>query len=254
MKTVVILTMPRSGSSLLAAILHRLGVWMGKEEDLNVGKHLNKYGCYENQSLIALNENLFFQSKRLVDHSRRLIDDDGLFESVVKRNKEKIRDVIRGNERDLWGFKNPTIIYTLPHFCHLLRNPHYIRLYRDPGSAAHSFLRTARPENWWPEIKHEFSYFTFRERIIIAFRFLKLLLKKGNLFRNYGLQKKIAEDGYKRIDRFLKDKRYISIHLDELLHDSEKVIQEIINFLEISPSPEQIRSALNFIRPDLVSN
>ncbi len=34
MKTVVILTIPRSGSSLLAGILHRLGVWMGEEEDL----------------------------------------------------------------------------------------------------------------------------------------------------------------------------------------------------------------------------
>ena len=72
MKTVVILTMPRSGSSLLAGILHRLGVWMGEEEDLNVGKHLNKYGCYENQSFIALNENILFQARRLVDHSRRL--------------------------------------------------------------------------------------------------------------------------------------------------------------------------------------
>jgi len=254
MKTVVILTMPRSGSSLLAAVLHRLGVWMGKEEDLKVGKHLNKYGCYENQSLIALNENLFFQSKRLVDHSRRLIDDDGLVKSVVKRSEEKIRNVFMENERDLWGFKNPTIIYTLPHFYHLLTNPHYIRLYRDPGSTAHSFLRTARPENWWPEIQHEFSYFTFRERIIIAFRFLKLLLKKGNLFKNYGFQKKIAEDGYRRIDRFIKDKRHISIHLDELLYDSEKVIQEIISFLEISPPPEQIQEALNFIRPDLISD
>lgn len=128
MKTVVILTMPRSGSSLLAGILHRLGVWMGEEEDLNVGRHLNKYGCYENQSFIALNENILFQAKRLVDHSRRLNDDDGLVESAVKSYEGKIKNLIRNNERELWGFKNPTIIYTLSYFHQHLNNPYYIRI------------------------------------------------------------------------------------------------------------------------------
>lgn len=254
MKTVVILTMPRSGSSLLAGILHRLGVWMGKEEDLNVGRHLNKYGCYENQSFIALSENIFFQAKRLVDHSRRLNDDDKLVEFVVKSYERKIKNIIWNNERELWGFKNPTIIYTLPYFHQHLTNPYYIRLNRDSDSIAHSFLKTARPQNWWPELKHEFSYFTVRARVVITFRFLKLLITKGNLFRSRAFQKKVAEDGYKRIDRFIRDKKCMIVNLEDLLYNSKKIIQEIIAFLEISPTPEQIQDALGFIYQDLISS
>jgi hypothetical protein len=253
-KTVVILAMPRSGSSLLAGILHRLGVWMGEDEDIKVGKHLNRYGCYENQSFIALNENILFQAKRVVDHSRRLSDDYGLVESVVKSYEGKIKNLIRNDERELWGFKNPTIIYTLPYFHQHLTNPYFICLYRDADIIAHSFLMTARPQNWWPEIQHEFSYFTVLGRIEIIFRFLKLLIRKGNLFKSLSFQKKIAEDGYKRINRFIRDKRHITFKLEDLLNDSKKIIQEIITFLEISPTPGQIKDALSFIDQDLISS
>lgn len=253
-KTVVVLGMPRSGSSLLAGILHRLGVWMGEDEDLNVGKHLNKYGCYENQSFIALNENILFQAKRVPDHSRRLSDNDGLIESVVKSYEGKIKNLIRNNERELWGFKNPTIIYTLPYFCKHLTNPYYICLSRDTDSIARSFLMTAKPENWWPEIQHEFSYFMVRARLKIIFRFLRLLITKGYLFRSLGFQKKVAEDGYKRIEKFIGDKRNITINLEDLMVNSKEIIQEIITFLEISPTPEQIQDALNFVDQDLISS
>jgi hypothetical protein len=253
-KTVVILAMPRSGSSLLAGILHHLGIWMGEEEDLKVGKHLNKYGCYENQSFISFNENILFKAKRLVDHSLRLNDDDELVKSAVISYEEKIKDIIRNNERELWGFKNPTIIYVLPYFHQHLNNPYYISLYRDVDSIAHSFLKTARPKNWWPEIQHEFSYFTVRDRIKIIFHFLRLLITKGNLFKSFAFQKKIAEDGYDRIDRFIRDKRHMTIELEDFLNDSKKIIQEIITFLEISPTPEQIQDALDFVDQDLISS
>jgi len=253
-KTVVILAMPRSGSSLLAGILHRLGVWMGEDEDIKVGKHLNRYGCYENQSFIALNENILFQAKRVPDHSRRLSDNDGLIESVVKSYEEKIKNLIRNNERELWGFKNPTIIYTLPYFYQHLTNPYYICLYRDTDSIARSFLMTAKPKNWWPEIQHEFSYFAIRARLKIIFRFLKILITKGNLFRSHAFQKEIAEDGYKRIEKFIGDKRNITINLEDLMINSEEIIQEIITFLEISPTPKQIQDALDFIDQGLISS
>ena len=42
MKTVIILTQPRSGSSLLAGILHHLGVYMGEEEELKRDRYLLK--------------------------------------------------------------------------------------------------------------------------------------------------------------------------------------------------------------------
>ena len=254
MKTVVVVAMPRSGSSLLAGILHSLGVWMGKDEDLQVGKHLNRCGCYENQDFIAFNENMLFQAKKMPDHSRRLIDDHEMMESLVKKNEQKIKNAIRKNERELWGFKNPTIIYTLPFFHQHLPNPYYIRLDRNSDSIARSTLSTAKPRNWLPETRHEFSYFTLGQRIKIIFRFLSVYLKKGNIFRNYELQKRIAEDGYKRIQRFLEDKRHLTIALEDLIHQSQITVEKIIAFLEIPASHEQIQDAVSFIHKDLISS
>lgn len=254
MKTVVVVAMPRSGSSLLAGILHRLGVWMGKEEDLRVGKHLNKYGCYENQDFIALNENILYQAKKMPDHSQRLNEDDEFMESVVKKFEPEIKNTIRRNERALWGFKNPTIIYTLPYFHQHLTNPYFIRLNRNPDRIARSFLRTARARNWFPEIRHEFSYFTLGVRIKIILRFIKVYLKRGNLFRRHDFLKKIAEDGDKRIHRFLKDKKHLAIELEDLLQRPQIVIGKIIAFLEIPATSEQIHDALDFIHQDLISS
>jgi hypothetical protein len=253
-KTVVVVSMPRSGSSLLSGLLHRLGVWMGREEDLSIGKHLNKQGCYENQTFISLNENILFQANMLPDISRRLEDDKEIMGSAVKSFEEGIKQAIKENEREVWGFKNPNIIYSLPYFHQYLANPYYIRIDRDIDSTVRSILRTAERRGWLPEIMHEFSYFTPGDRLKIVLKFLKLYFTKGNYFQKFELQKRIVEDGCKRIDRFLKDKRHLNIDLKELLSEPQEMIQKIAAFLEISPDQEQIQEALSFINRDLKSN
>ena len=45
----------------------------------------------------------------------------------------------------------------------------------------------------------------------------------------------------------------MTINFEDLLYNSKKIIQEIIAFLEISPTFEQTQNALNFIDPDLIS-
>ena len=46
----------------------------------------------------------------------------------------------------------------------------------------------------------------------------------------------------------------MTVNLEDLLNNSKKNIQEITAFLEISPIPEQIQDALNFIDQDLISS
>jgi len=254
MKTVVILSMPRSGSSLLSGVLYRLGIWMGKEDHMKIGKHLNKYGCYENQDFIGFNENMLFKSKRLLNQARRLDDSDGLVEKAVRENEDRIIEIIRKNERELWGFKNPTMIYTLPYFHHHLKNPYYISLKRDSKSIANSLKRAAKFKNWLPEIRHEFLYFSPIEKLEIITRFIKVFLTSGFIFTHESLYEEIAKDGYRRIDDFLNGKKYLDLKLIELLEDSEKIIQRIIDFLGISPTEEQTEDALGFINPDLIKS
>ncbi len=246
--------MPRSGSSLLSGVLYRLGVWMGKKENMKIGKHLNKFGCYENQDFIGFNEYMLFKSKRLLNQTRRLNNSDGRLERAVKEHEDWIKRTIKKNQRELWGFKNPTMIYTLPYFHQHLKNPYYIRLERDPESIADSLKRAARFKNWLPETRHEFLYFSPIERLIIIVRFTKVFFTSGFIFKDKNIHEKIARDGYQRIDRFLKGKKFLDLNLVDLLEDSEETIQKIINFLHISPSDEQVRDALSFIRPDLINS
>lgn len=253
-KTVVVLSMPRSGSSLLSGVLYRLGVWMGKKENMKIGKHLNKYGCYENQDFIGFNEYMLYKSKKLLNQKRRLNNSDGLLEKAVKENEDWIIRIIKKNQQEVWGFKNPNIIYTLPYFHQHLKNPFYILLKRDPESIADSLKRSAKSENWLPEIKHEFLYFSPMERFILILRFIKVFFTSGIIFKNENFNEKIIRDGYQRIDHFLEDKECLDLKLIDLLENSENTIQKIINYLDISPSDEQIKDALNFINPDLINS
>ena len=82
MKTVVLLTCPRSGSSLLSGLLHKLGVHMGDKHDLLQSKHKNRFGSFENQEILKLNHKLLYKSKRLMLYWKRLDDKDGLVEKV----------------------------------------------------------------------------------------------------------------------------------------------------------------------------
>jgi len=221
---------------------------------MKIGKHLNKYGCYENQDFIGFNEYILFKSKKLLNQTGRLNSNDGLVKKAVKENEDRIIEIIRKNEKKLWGFKNPTIIYTLPYFCHHLKNPFYICLKRDPESIADSLKRTTTIKNWIPEIKHEFLYFSFKERLILILRFIKVLFKSGIIFKDEDINEKITKDGYKKIEHFTRDKNYLNIRLIDLLEDSENTIKRIINFLDISPTDEQIKEALGFINPDLINS
>ncbi len=227
---------------------------MGEEDNMKIGKHLNKFGCYENQEFIGFNEYMLFKSKRLLDQAQRLNQSDGLVEKAVKDHEERIIEIIRKNERELWGFKNPTMIYTLPYFHHHLKNPYYISLKRDSKSIANSLKRAAKFKNWLPEMRHEFLYFSLIEKLQIIMRFIKVFLKSGFIFTHESLYEEIAEDGYRRIDDFLKDKRHIDLKLIDLLEDSENTLRKIIDFLGMTPSEKQIRAALSFIRPDLIKS
>jgi hypothetical protein len=254
MKTVLILTQPRSGSSLLAGILHRLGVWMGPESDLTMSKHKNKLGSYENQAFLKILHNILYKSKRLMYYSNRFSDEDGRVEKAVKKFETKLVKLIQESEREMWGFKEAVLIYTLPYFHHHFNNPYYIYLYRDPESVANSQIRAGKLDNWWPEIKVEFSYFKPHQWVVLFFRTIWTTITKGFLYRKFDFIVDLTKNGHNRIERFVKDKRNLRINLTDLIEDSENSIAKIIEFLDINPTEDQIKDAYDFIHPELITS
>lgn len=253
-RTVLILTMPRSGSSLLAGILHKLGVPMGNPSDMKKGKHLNKYGCYEDRWFQSINLNIMFESRLQLDLTERLDLDEGRIKRVVQDYKSEIEKFAREKEKSRWGFKDPALIYTLPYFHQLFKNPYYIHLRRSTQDTAGSFYKTFRPSYWIPEMKDKFPLFKPTNRFRIVLRVVQLFLTRQNDYTAQNVFEEVIDRGHERIEGFLENKNHLFIQLEDLLEKPEQNIQQITEFLGLEVSGEKRRDALHFLDPNLLNS
>ncbi len=252
-KTVIILTMPRNGSSLLAGILHRLGVPMGNEDDLAKGRHLNKYGCHEDQAFQSVTLNMLFEAGLLLDMTRRFEIDEENLRRIAGRYKSDVKKIIaRRQSRPVWGFKDPSLIYGLPYFHDAFPDPYYIHLKRNDEESAASLFKTFRPDYWLPEMKEKFPLFKPRNRFLIPLRSIQLLFKQNREYNNPDVFKKVMQKGHRRIEKFIDNKKSLTIQLADLTAKPEKEVRRLIDFLPVTPLPHQVDHAVDFVKPDLL--
>ena len=137
----VILGSPRSGTSLVAGILERLGVYMG-ERFVPPGQ-FNQAGAYENLDFVELNNRIMAAIKGDeygVPNPDRLSKAPEIF-------ADEARAVIEKNERELWGWKDMRTNFTLPVYKPWLENPTYIVVRRDKKSIIKSLMNVGNPED-----------------------------------------------------------------------------------------------------------
>ena len=100
-RTIIIVGLPRSGTSMPAKALHDLGVWMGDGIDSAV-----------------------FEDVRLAEALEKKIKDlPGVIEDY-------------NNRFDTWGFKRPSAFKLLPKHINKFRNPRILVMFRDPLAIA----------------------------------------------------------------------------------------------------------------------
>ena len=129
---VVILGGHRCGTSAVAGVLKKLGVFMGHRF---VGKTpFNKKGHWEDVAFLTLH-------KRIVGGWKRPCVD---FQPV---RKAYVR-LIRSRERNfpLWGFKDPRFVFVFPHFLTVAESRILaISVYRDLGASVESMVDRHKP-------------------------------------------------------------------------------------------------------------
>lgn len=102
-KTVIVLGLGRSGTSMIAGILDKIGVFMGNKKDDIVYEDLEfTYLLEESGSSSAI-------------------------KAFISR---------QNTEYSIWGWKRPKAIHYIDRFMHLLRNPYFIIPFRDLLSIA----------------------------------------------------------------------------------------------------------------------
>ncbi len=135
MKTVIVLGMHRSGSSLVAGILHHLGVNMGRR--LLGPKFDNPKGFYENLNFLYLNERLLHSAGGTwynPPSAERIKELDKAYSTIIKT-------LVDQEKSELWGWKDPRTVITLPLYMSYVKQPCFVVVHRNPLAIAMSLHR-----------------------------------------------------------------------------------------------------------------
>lgn len=160
---IVVTGIPRSGTSAVAGVLHKLGCHMG--DHLNPGAALNPSGFFEDMEFIELHA----QTEFIGVGANHWFD----IPKVVPldfRNAYRAMILSRSNSRPVWGVKDLRILHTLDQFLDEASDVKVVEVWRSPSAVIDSFdrylggRRTLRDlvdaySNWltlllstWPEL------------------------------------------------------------------------------------------------------
>lgn len=152
MKTIVVLGMHRSATSLIGMGMYKSGVFMGKEL-LGPGKG-NEYGHFEDIGLLRLNDKILKAAGGSWDNPPRELE---IYEAGYEI-RDQIKEAIKKRECDLWGWKDPRTILTIRCYQPYLKNPIYVSCFRDPTEVAESLnKRDAMPIEKGLSLAHEYN-------------------------------------------------------------------------------------------------
>lgn len=138
---IVVLGMHRSGTSLVAGLLHHLGVFMGDE----FASGENLWCPYEDPAFVSLNQQILTAAG---GSWRKPPSIEAIWRASHPFN-ERIQRLIRdrSSHYDLWGWKDPRTCLTVAlwhHHITLWSNPHYVMVWRERGKIIASLLQRAK--------------------------------------------------------------------------------------------------------------
>ena len=200
-KTVIVLGMHRSGSSMVSEILSRLGVNMGKET-LAPGKD-NERGFFENKYFFELNRKILAKAggNWVKIPSRK---------SILKLKKDKslikqMKNIFNSQKDKIFGWKDPRTTITFPLYEPFLKNPYIIICKRNQRAIARSLKKR--------------NNFPINFSLKLTSKYLKRL-KEYNLSKSYPVLKLDYENFFKdpkkeinKIKSFLNIKKEINLEV-----------------------------------------
>ncbi len=210
-RTVVVLGMHRSGTSLVAGILHALGVDMGSREHDEewIGRHWsNPTGHFENREFVALDH-------RLLGGDPTGVRGHPDWESVPARSIElrsEIQALIARFEGPSWGWKDPWTVLTLEAFLPHLTRPKFVAVHR-PKQEVVGSLRKRMNEG---DAQLAGLFDLYAERL-------------GALHKT------------------LESYPWLDLEYSEVLARPAPTIQRIIDFLDLRPTREELDRALSMV-------
>src|SRR5579862_9525209 len=152
---IVVLGMPRSGGSLVAAILSQLGVFFGRDEDLVQPEPLDPDGWFERQALSDFNRrglSVFQMHVTSVAEMPRTWRSHPLAEGLCDELERLLAGI--GSDDRTWGIEGSMICLLLPLYREVFRrlglSPRHLLCVRNPSDLARLPLKWNHgPDGHW---------------------------------------------------------------------------------------------------------
>lgn len=210
-RTVVVLGMHRSGTSVVAGILHALGVNMGtaSEGEAWVGRHWsNPTGHFENPDFVSLDHRLLGGDATGIRGPPHWQDLSGR----LPQFSSEARSLVARYEEEMWGWKDPWTVLTLEAFLPYLRSPYFVFVHRPREEILASLRKRATAQD-----------------VFIA-----------DLFDVY-------MDRLAGLKQELRGHPILEIDYPTLLARPGPTVARLIDFLELRPTREELDRALGMV-------
>ena len=208
-KIVVVLGMHRSGTSMIAGGLSKIGINMGKRM---LGRTpSNPLGHFEDEDFYNLN-------RKILDFTggnwRNPPNEENILAQKDKFKKEIVDLIFIKNREKYWGWKDPRTSLTIQLYFPYLKNPYFIVCHRQAKAVAESLLQRDRIE-----IQEGMKLWEIYEtRIDIFFKeFSKL----------------------KRLD----------LYYEKVIAEPQEAVRKIIDFVNLNTDKERYENAVDFVLP-----
>lgn len=142
MGCICITGMHRTGTSLVAGLLHRHGLWLGDEADIMQANPFNPDGYFENDRLVEIDDAilaLFGGSWSSPPEFPDAWTEDPRLAGILEDARAKGQRLAASGRR--WGFKDPRAALTLPFWLSALGELTVIVTLRNPLETAQSLNR-----------------------------------------------------------------------------------------------------------------
>jgi hypothetical protein len=209
MKTVVVLGANRSGTSMVAAMLAKLGVKLGppgkEDKEWVYPNRANPEGQYENPEFAAILHRAMNYDGGVATWNTRWDN----FE-LSRRYFDELMFWINHTESELWGWKYTWTLLVIGDLLPLLTNPYFIVMYRDREAVIQSIIMRDGVTREAAALSTD-KMFALRDTFVTRHPELKIL----------------------------------PIHYEEVRNDPFSVVNQIRKFLDVPVSTTTMKAAAN---------
>lgn len=246
-KPIIVMGMHRSGTSLVARILDDFGVFMGSQLDGNhetaYFRRLNKwvFGQLGSRWDLPPNMEYLFLNSEIYNLVKKYIEGcvTGLnFIRYLGLKNYILRQSGRSLSFNIWGWKDPRNVYTLPLWLEIFPNAKIIYVQRHGVDVANSLMKRSHHSIHSDLDNHKKK----RWKYLVRSKKAGLLhsIRCCDLEGGFTLWEEYEKEAQKNLGK-LDPTRILYFTYEELVNNTQSVLNNIIDFVEISSkSPEDL--------------